>query len=424
MEKASGLQGRLLWVALACLLHLPGLLSKEGGNCHDSGAACAPRIYVYRLPKHLNPGPNRRCELSQFAAESVILESVKELASIVEEPEDADFFWVPASVMCRGGQATNTTTGAYILRDVVAYLRASGPFFDAHGGKDHIFTYMVQASTCTHPALAIPELRNAVILTHWTIRHSTLTCTLPGNHLVVPTPFHDKYTGVDADIAQKDKHRSIHVLAVGVPETTAVVSDSERNMTTFLSAIKYRTANLLHGKYKGHVMQRAEWAPTHYPQYFSSQFCLVTLNSLGIQMKLASQAGCIPIFISEEAMPWDHLLPYDMFSLSLPLDSLFRLPFDVTSLRVKTDKMNEMRRVMSCMSRFMGWRHKKGLAAKLLLCDLRMRKEPSVHLHIDIAACEITCEPDGWGTEQRLETSWQPAAERTLPDLSVDTGEV
>jgi len=169
---------------------------------------------------------------------------------------------------------------------------------------------------------------------------------------------------------------------------------------------------------------QAEWAPTHYPQYFSSQFCLVTLNSLGIQMKLASQAGCIPIFISEEAMPWDHLLPYDMFSLSLPLDSLFRLPFDVTSLRVKTDKMNEMRRVMSCMSRFMGWRHKKGLAAKLLLCDLRMRKEPSVHLHIDIAACEITCEPDGWGTEQRLETSWQPAAERTLPDLSVDTGEV
>lgn len=47
---------------------------------------------------------------------------------------------------------------------------------------------------------------------------------------------------------------------------------------------------------------QAEWQVRDWLRFKDSNFCLVSMNNIGIQLKLAIMAGCVPITIQGEGM--------------------------------------------------------------------------------------------------------------------------
>ena len=87
------------------------------------------------------------------------------------DPEAADFFFIPLHLSLgfyshRYYFKHFTAPAVKPLRDVIAYVRATWPYFDRNGGRDHLVV-MTQDQGNRFVRQSVPEAQPLIMIHHW-----------------------------------------------------------------------------------------------------------------------------------------------------------------------------------------------------------------------------------------------------------------
>ena len=192
------------WFGVDCSEHamLPAKPSMQLGQALPSPAAASPlRIYVYDMPSMFTTlqlqwrnsptiglhrainGENRShfTAGSLYAMESALHEWLLDSPLRTRDPAKAHLFFVPiyaaslfmwpiahfADVPYLGREQRENRRrshqGALLLKEALQYIRRAMPFWNASGGKDHIWMMLHDEGPCFCPR----ELRSSILLTHY-----------------------------------------------------------------------------------------------------------------------------------------------------------------------------------------------------------------------------------------------------------------
>jgi len=105
-------------------------------------------VYVYDVPDNLT-SPSLRCAHGQWATEVLFHRFFLSADCRTDNPEEADFFYVPAYGTCLSTQAgikDDSTAGPLLWDPLVRYL-ASSPWFTKRNQRDHVFLFADGQST-------------------------------------------------------------------------------------------------------------------------------------------------------------------------------------------------------------------------------------------------------------------------------------
>ena len=111
------------------------------------GAIEQLRVYVYTPPEHLLPklGLSQMNKAIYFRLETQLLAKLMEMdgrkgsCRIVEDPQAADFFWVPHTLQAHYHDPEYIS---HALRPFLLHIVHNLPFYNNSGGRDHVFVYV------------------------------------------------------------------------------------------------------------------------------------------------------------------------------------------------------------------------------------------------------------------------------------------
>eukprot|EP00899_Mesostigma_viride_P026954 jgi/Mesvir1/7443/Mv19222-RA.1 len=99
--------------------------------------------------------------------------------------------------------------------------------------------------------------------------------------------------------------------------------------------------------------------PHYWDHFATSVFCLSLPGvggGWGRRGSMAILMGCIPLIIEDERQqPFEEVLPWERFSLSVPFDSMHRLPEIVEDALTRPDKIADMQRELACLAPLLHW---------------------------------------------------------------------
>ncbi|KAG1657850.1 hypothetical protein FOA52_002029 [Chlamydomonas sp. UWO 241] len=402
-----------------------------------------PRIYVYhnnlpeRLHNHSRFG-HIAAEMGDFYTMDFLFPALlKDSPYVTTDPEEADFFYVDAWMYHPWQDAS----------DVVAALRAAGPWFDRKNGADHIFMVVADPGRCQFPQ---SPLANAIFMHHFGMlrRLTTEPCDLfhqwgaacdvvlteamaalhgsrkevvchrPGQDIIVPpapyefTPDNQDQNGpgrphFPTPYVQKEwlgKHhanRTVVLYYAGEIDVHATAGDA-RNVTTPWSDAHYsfglrQLLYRLHHDAPGFNIRTTHARATYWEDLSSSIFCVAAAGwAWGGRMKVAVTRGCIPVILQDGIrVEWEEQLPLHDYALRVPSWMVHKLPQILTHV-IHSGRAARMQRVLDCAWRLHWWRRPHGRAFEMVMCELKRRALGAApgHVGVDWDKCELRCGDD------------------------------
>eukprot|EP00899_Mesostigma_viride_P026830 jgi/Mesvir1/7331/Mv19141-RA.1 len=370
--------------------------------------ALRPRIYVYELPPRFTTGMHFAYTLHEDSRSmehnfhKILLTSQHRTA----DPEDADFFFVPT---WSRRVPLQWQSGMAFHREVFAHIQSAYPYWDRHGGTDHIFVSTSDFGACgTHKEhaksrlLAAPELASAIWLHHYGLKvldaggdHSLGLgpCHVPGQDIIIPansfiydasdymrptslgfltqspmirrggvinTAFwanpanREEYLNTGRGAGRKLKMDKLLFFAgASGLKGTGTHGGSKQ----YSHGVRQRVFELFENRTDiGVVLSRKRVGSAYGHMLATSRFCLAPTGSgFGIRIMDSVVMGCIPVIISDNIdQPFEDLLPYELFSVRVEERRIPDL-LDIL-LAITPEEEQEMHRQLDCcMARFL-WR--------------------------------------------------------------------
>ncbi|XP_072963612.1 probable glucuronosyltransferase Os03g0107900 [Typha angustifolia] len=291
------------------------------------------RIYVYDLPSRFNRDwlSDPRCGTHLFAAEVAIHEAL--LASRgggigTDDPDDADFFLVPAYVSCNFSTPNGFPSLRHarpLLASAVSLVSSRFPFWNRSRGRDHIFVASHDFGACFHPmedvaiADGIPEfMRESVLIQTFGVNRPHV-CQ-EADHVLVP-PYVPPEVAREFLEPEKAK-RDIWAFFRGKMEV------HPKNISGRFYSKKVRTEILeRYGDNPKFYLKRKRFAG-YRSEIARSVFCLCPLGWAPWSPRLVESVvlGCVPVIIADDIrLPFPETLRWPEISLTVAERDIARL---------------------------------------------------------------------------------------------------
>ncbi|PSC76758.1 exostosin-like glycosyltransferase [Micractinium conductrix] len=358
-----------------------------------------PLIYVYELPPMYNNvllqyRPDHGCCVHRFfklpdnqtywndpwvyASEPALHEALLQSEHRTLDPEEADFFYVPVYTTCYIWPLHEYNDGPFfhasndiprvhgainMLIEVHSWIRSHLPYWDRHGGRDHIVLQPHDEGSCWLPAV----LRPAILLAHWgrTDAHhvsgtgySPDNYTFPASHpLYMPEGIEGKLGDFPCYDPAKDLVIPAFTSANKYPQSPLLGAPArQRNILGFFKGrtqqlnapysrgIRQTLENLCnrHDWWGKHKITIGEKVPEELKaqvdsfrgeeQYSallaSSTFCFALPgDGWSARLEDAVLHGCIPVIIQDGVhMAFEDILDYPAFSLCIAQADMEKVP--------------------------------------------------------------------------------------------------
>ncbi|KAL4452535.1 hypothetical protein ABPG75_008197 [Micractinium tetrahymenae] len=341
---------------------------------------CTSRHYVQ----------GNQTELSSwtFNVEPGFLEALLQSEHRTLDPEEADYFYVPALTSCYiepvRGVADSVRDFWYgvheirvhgvtnILLEASHWIQSHHPYWDRRGGRDHIWLVSHDEASCYVPA----AIRSSIILTHWGRmdgpNHTTTTGYWEDEY---STEFHHPHWAPDGFLWKFQGHQCYDpVKDLVVPlmknpdhfHKSPLLGGTTRNRTIlafhrglvqmgwppYSRGIRQRLVNasLEHGWKEKHNILIGEYAdiPGDYSELMaSSVFCLVVPgHGWSARMDDATLNGCLPVIIMDDVVvSFDSVVDLSAFTVRIAQQDVEKLPEILQA--ISEERRQEMRAAMA-----------------------------------------------------------------------------
>jgi len=309
------------------------------------------------------------------------------------DPEQADYFFIPLHVSLgfyshRYYFKHFTAPAIKPLRDAIAYVQSTWPYFDRHGGKDHIVV-MTQDQGNRFVRQQVPEAVPLIMIHHWGApRHVIVDASAQGDHkpghdITVP-PFHGEQVRLNRWLMPKAKggEHAMRCHASNSCNRPDIVPDQLRRTPTekdfqhllFFSgkmnlnwgrayALGVRQAiyrahrndsRLLIMTFDNGVQEKLPFE-RHVANYAESKFCLAPAGyGFSSRQYECVLVGCVPIVIQDDVeMALEEVLPWRRFGLRLNFSDIPILPELLA--KVPASHVARLRRGLGCIWPRMLW---------------------------------------------------------------------
>ena len=398
-----------------------------------------PLIYVYEMPPAFTTDQLVRRHDKMFCAHRTYLKGNKSqyaygiyqgyvLEVILHEwllssphrtldPSKADWFYVPVYGSCAMVTAIFTTPNTIFpkYRTALAsklyagayeHIKTQWPYWNASGGKDHIWTFGYDEGGCFAPAPLWPSM----IISHWgntMSKHNRCTTTydadrwdppfdpptklplssLIGSHpcydpqkdLIMPS-FRELTTFLPKDLTRRELPRkALFFFSGDLGSPKGAVNAGPHVSPNYSLGIRqavYRSAlaaNAEDVKVVGHF-QKDYWHVKYHGAMHNATFCGAFPGdgwSGGISS--AVFAGCVPVIVMDGIeMPFENVLHYPSFSVRIKEADVPRLPEILRS--IPKQKVEQLQAGLSLVRSRFGY-------ASLAINELRLAKGHGVEPH-------------------------------------------
>ncbi|EFN59690.1 hypothetical protein CHLNCDRAFT_133230 [Chlorella variabilis] len=287
-----------------------------------------------------------------------------------EDPSEASLFYIPAFLYSYSGNMAGGDEHTQLLLD---HIRATWPYWDRHGGRDHFLFVPADRGTCPWGS----RFSDLIRIVHFGM-HSTRT-----NH----NP-HFGHQG-HPEFGCYNPLRDIVAAGTGAPLSLPWAG------WLFFFAGSIRTDDNVYSGRTRLILSElvAQWNDpefsfsggyvNNYPAGFrEAKFCLAPWGyGFGMRLHQSILGGCVPVVIQEHVFqPYEEVLPYETFSLRLSNEDLPQLR---ETLRSVTDE--QYRELLEGVVRYkeaFSWeRHLGGRAFDYTIASLRRRWLNSLSLY-------------------------------------------
>ena len=347
--------------------------------------ALRPSVYVYELPVKFNfwlmetrmhpqdctyrrySGEHNETNWENYAfgLELALHEQLLASPHRTLEPESADFFFVPVyggcyisrffrptaihNLIMYGNQEWKAAPvrGNEFYRSALNWLRTAHPYWDRHGGRDHLFAFPHDEGACVAPI----ELQNATLLTSWgrlQQRPQNATTTMVEHSWYVPAYVKNMYASLHCFDPRKDILMPVFTSVKQIfnsphlhgypkklrPTTERSLLFHWRGQTlyhfpAYSFGIRQQLVTLF--KHKRYEQQGVLVSDGHSPSYLQemldAKFCGVFPGNGWGHVETPILLGCIPVIIQDGILaPWENVLNFSAFAVRLPRKDLPRLP--------------------------------------------------------------------------------------------------
>ncbi|KAK9805101.1 hypothetical protein WJX73_007609 [Symbiochloris irregularis] len=392
----------------------------------------SPLIYIYDLPARYRTqefGPH--FDTWTYGAEKRVPLMLRKAGYTTEDPAKADFFYVDAWLYSMGHSNItkrdlpneSLSREETMVRIVVEYLRSKWPYWDANGGRDHIWTFTYDHGFCgfTSGSASLDEVASSVILAQWGLTDYEAPCSLQERL--------DNFNNCPARVQLQDARASgrptPHHLPCFTPGKAIqmqrlvmpVIAKHKEHKLFFAGQVRPRELHYSHGVRQTVIKlfnntrgfrlisnNPYEKGPDDSPrldhmelmaEMGRSHFCLApTGDGFGNRLKLAIAVGCIPLVIQDRVLvAFEHILPYEDFAIRLPQHFIYRLPDILDEVLADDQRVREMRGRLACASRHFSWDEHEGRAVDVLACALKQRKlGVPLKMRMDWGFCLFHCD--------------------------------
>eukprot|EP00884_Botryococcus_braunii_P001012 jgi/Botrbrau1/10911/Bobra.0025s0084.1 len=149
-----------------------------------------PKVFLYPMPGAYHDDRGFGWSIL-YGAEEAIPVVLKEMGHVVEDPEDADLYFVHAwfynamrSILARYGWVCPghgwADSFSCILIHALQHIRKNFPFFDRSSGVDHIWPMTYDHGFCGFAGagdMNLPEIAGGIIAAHWGLSKPEFSCT-------------------------------------------------------------------------------------------------------------------------------------------------------------------------------------------------------------------------------------------------------
>lgn len=330
------------------------------------------------------------------------------------DPRQAKLFYVPIFLAQRhtwGGR------GAFrSLEKLLAHIKHAHPYWNASGGRDHVFFVFGEKLVCEVPK----EMQeNAILISHWGGRkgftRAASDCVDPDKDIVVPpiTPIQhdfDKYERLlapamrKADSASFERNGALLLFCGGIMSFGASqdhrrstgVDSAEMQQKLLAKTLKLNCADpaesvrnvncrMIYSMGVRQALWRQKlWAdpsmrivsagiPDYLSAVPSARFCLHTEgNSWGTRLMDYMAVECLPVIVNDGMVfPFAKVLPYKDFSLHLSRAEIPRIKAHL--LNVSNETQRAMHAAVRRFKRAFIWFRPDGLAYEYTLAELGER---------------------------------------------------
>ena len=378
--------------------------SLGGGSSVTSGSSSAgtlrPRIYVYDVPPRFTSwlGAMRRGDWTRdhwYGVDVIMHQQLLRSPYRTLDPEQADFFFIPLHLSLgfyshRYYFKHFTTPAVKPLRDVIAYVKKTWPYFDRKGGRDHMMV-MTQDQGNRFVRQSVPEASPLILIHHWGApRNVIVDNSAQGDHrlghdITVP-PFHGEQVRLNRWLPPKVKGdiRDARCADAGSPACVQpeirpellrrAPAESDFRQLLFFSgkmnlnwgrayALGVRQAiyrahrndsRLLIMTFDNGVKEKVPFEK-HVANYAESKFCLAPAGyGFSSRQYECVLVGCVPIIIQDDVeMAFEEVLPWRRFGLRLNFSDIPILPQILA--KVPARHVARLRRGLGCIWPRMLW---------------------------------------------------------------------
>ncbi|KAL1503656.1 hypothetical protein AB1Y20_012129 [Prymnesium parvum] len=328
------------------------------------------RIFVYDLPPRFNIWlaahfrvPGRWDQSYLYSLDAKIHRWLLRSPYRTLEPAEADFFFVP-TYLSQGfydfefGLYWLAPRGLAFLREAMAYVRTTWPYFDRSGGADHLLV-MTNDKGATFIRGAVPDLRRMILLTQWGWKRPHIH--LPGQDIVMPPMLKiDKLvasspyrTGVKLEDSPRYQYLLSFIGSVRFHTPGYSMGVRQKIFRAYNATDRFFLRDLRGDSRKG---PHKRMDPKEYLEVLqASKFCLAP-SGMGFSTRTyeSMAQGCVPLIIQDDPLSnstvdqaFEELLPWHEFSYRLKQEDIPRLPQILES--VPDSKMRELRRNLACV---------------------------------------------------------------------------
>eukprot|EP00962_Isochrysis_galbana_P030044 scaffold9715_cov113-Isochrysis_galbana.AAC.20 len=334
-------------------------------------AAGAPRIYVYELPPRFNSWLQAGShgwwqDMDLWGEDVVIHRRALRSAYRVTDPEQADLFLVPIHVssgmwQLNWGFRDLLPTGVRVHQALLAYLRATWPFFDRRKGSDHLWVWGHDQGAWRVRA-KLPALAPGVFINVFGAGPAQRGGHLPGHDIVCPPVL---YSGVPSGLLN-------HAGRQRVAAPPLAFFQGKLNLhIPYEYSFGIRQGLYKAFRTKGTILVR-EGHEANRERYFelmsASKFC-VAAAGFGFSTRVyeSATAGCVPLIMMDGVeSAYEELLPYHSFALRLNDSLKHLLTLEAVLAAVPAAAVAAMRARLRCVwPRFLWLRHDEGAVTPL-----------------------------------------------------------
>ena len=361
------------------------------------GGVVRPLIYVYDMPPRFTAWLSafRKGDWTRdhwYGVDVLLHQQLLRSKHRTLNPDIADFFFIPLHLSL--GYYSHryyfkhfTGPAQKPLRDAIAYVRTTWPYFQRRGGRDHIMV-MTQDQGNRYVRAQVPEAEPLILIHHWGAPRSVLVDRdgqgdhRPGHDLTVP-PFHGEQAKLNRWLPARHNSNmggcGNDLVACSRPSlngealrVTPADSDFQRDLffsgKMNLNWGRHYSLGVRQAVYRAHRndarflimtfdngVQEKVPAEQHVRNYATSKFCLAPAGyGFSSRQYECVLVGCVPIVIQDGVeMAFEDVLPWHRFALRLTFSDIPILPQLLA--RIPAAHVARLRRGLGCVWPRMLW---------------------------------------------------------------------